>query len=419
MLQAMYSAISGMNAFSNSLDVIGNNIANINTTAFKSGTASFKDMLSQTLAGASAPTATAGGTDPTQVGLGVEIGGIVTDETEGSDVSTGRATDLAIDGNGYFALGDGDQTCYTRDGSFSLDAQYNLVSSNGMKVLGWMADPSTGNIDTSAAVSANSGIQIPIGGMSLAEQTSNVTAQGNLDAGAADGAQTSMEFPVFDSLGATHDVTVNFEKTDNAADGSAQWSYSVMCPDVDPNNPVAQGDITFDATGQSTVKSVPVSLTAFASNNGSKQPLDFDIDMSNVSQGSGTSAVSMNNEDGSALGTLSSFNIESSGVIDGSFTNGLTKPLGQLALASVNNPAGLSSVGNNAYTTSANSGSVSLGAPGASGMGTINAGFLEGSNVNLATQFADMIEAQRGFEANSKMITTSDQILQDLVNLRQ
>ncbi|MDH7602701.1 MAG: flagellar hook-basal body complex protein, partial [Armatimonadota bacterium] len=213
MIQSLLSGISGLKAFKSSLDVIGNNIANINTTAYKASRASFKEMLAQTLKPASGPSSTSGGTNPFQVGLGVTVGSVDTDQKQGAMLATGRETDLAIEGNGYFALSGGNKVLYTRDGAFSLDASNNLVSaSTGLYVLGWMADPSTGEIDTSAPITAESKITIPVGKLALARQTSLINISGNLDATASEGESYSIRFSIYDSLGVMHDVDMVFTK---------------------------------------------------------------------------------------------------------------------------------------------------------------------------------------------------------------
>jgi flagellar hook protein FlgE len=411
----MYSGITGMKAFKSDLDVIGNNIANINTTGYKTSRASFKEMLSQTLQGASAPTSTKGGSNPTQVGLGVMIGSIDTDLSQGSLQSTGRQTDLAIEGNGFFALGDGSNIYYSRDGILSLDANYNLVAaSTGLKVLGWMADPVTGIIDTVASISGGSGIRLPIGGLSLARQTSIVKIGGNLDASAAVGEQDTVKFDIYDSLGLTHDVSVVLTKTANAA----EWSCDIYCPDADSVNPIATGTLQFDAHGHSLVSSIPLSITLSAPN-GSVTPIDIDVSFADTSQLNGPRTADLTYQDGLPQGTLESFSIDRNGTVSGTFTNGASRTLAQLALAKFNNASGLMKVGNNLLRESPNSGPPQIGEPGTGGLGRIAAGFIEASNVDLANEFASMIVAQRGFQANSRIISVSDEVLQDLVALKR
>ncbi|MEN6358109.1 MAG: flagellar hook protein FlgE [Armatimonadota bacterium] len=423
MIQAMYSGITGMKAFKTQLDVIGNNIANVNTTAYKAESISFQETLTQTIKGASAPTSDNGGINPSQVGLGVAVGTINIDNSQGNKTATGKDTDLAVDGNGYFVLGNSDSVAYTRDGSFALDSQYNLVSSSsGMKVLGWQADLNTGVLDTSKAVASDSGIKIPVGGLSLAQQTSKVTLAGNLDASAADNTEYKMQFDVYDSLGVTHQVHVKFKKlpvdeTVTPAVKPSTWGYEVTSPDV--TGTITSGNIAFDDKGYSTLDTINLSMT-LATPDGSKDPLVASINVGDLSQlDATTSSVNMSYQDGLALGTLESYGIDSSGTIVGTFTNGSSRTLGQIALAGFNNPAGLDRVGNNLVMESPNSGNAIIGVPGTNGIGTVSSGYLEASNVDLANEFANMITAQRGFQANSRIITTSDEVLQELVSLKR
>jgi len=415
----MYSGVAGLKAFKSDLDVIGNNIANVNTVAYKAGRVTFKDALSQTMAGASGPVGSRGGSNPIQVGLGVVVGSVDENITDGSPQSTGRQTDLAINGNGYFAVGDGAKTVYTRDGSFVLDAQNNLVSgSSGMKVLGWTADPNTGILDVSAPVTPKSGINIPIGSLTTARQTSTAELVGNLNA-IADPANPSdvwnAESQIYDSLGVLHKLSINFQKTANV-NGNAAWNYTITSPDGAVTG--GTGTITFDSNGYSQLASIPISL-ALTSPNGSVQPIALTLKTGQISQMNGDSNVNQSFQDGLPLGTLESYTIGQDGIISGTFTNGSNRSLGQIAIAQFTNPAGLMKIGNNMVTESPNSGSAQIGVPGGGSRGLISSGFLEASNVDLAGEFANMIIAQRGFQANSKVITTSDEVLQDLVGLKR
>lgn len=414
MIQAVYSGISGMKVFKSSLDIIGNNVANVNTTAYKASRGTFKEMLSQTIMGASAPSGTTGGSNPSQIGLGVILGSVATDQSQGSMLPTGRATDVAIEGSGFFALGDGTRTSYTRDGSFALDANNNLVSaSTGLKVLGWTADKFTSQIDTTQPISAGSAIEIPLGGLSVARATSAISISGNLDASMAVGDQAPVRFAIYDSLGLTHELRVVFSKSNTPA----QWDYQVYCDDAGAA-PVAAGSIPFDSKGYSTVQTIPLSMT-FANTNGSVQPLEATINVEKISQLNGKTTADLSYQDGLPLGTLESFDIDRSGIVTGTFTNGSTRPLGQIALAEFTNPAGLSKGGNNLLVESPNSGVPRIGAAGTGGLGKVASRFLEASNVDLASEFANMITAQRGFQANSRIITVSDEVLQELVSLKR
>jgi flagellar hook protein FlgE len=416
----MYSGISGMKAFKSSLDVIGNNIANVNTVAYKAARASFKEMFNQTMRTASSPAGGRGGINPSQVGLGVIVGAVDTDGSQGSMTATGRANDLAIEGNGYFALSSGSRVFYTRDGSFSLDAEHNLVSSGtGLRVMGWTADAATGVLDTTAPVTGASNIEIPVGGLSVARQTENIRLGGNLDASAAIGATYSIKFSVYDSLGLTHDVNVVFTKAANqpAPGNEATWDYEASCPDCGAGA-IAAGSITFDEHGYSELPSIDLSLS-LTNPNGSVSPLVAKLDTTGVSQLNGKDTVNMTYQDGLPLGTLEGFSIDRTGVISGTFTNGAVRTLGQLALAEFTNPSGLLKNGNSLLSESPNSGSPKFGLPSSGGLGSIDSGFLEASNVDLANEFATMIVAQRGFQANSRIISVSDEVLQDLVTMKR
>lgn len=421
MIQAMYSGIAGLKAFKSSLDVIGNNIANVNTIAYKAGRVTFKEALSQTISGATSPSEGRGGTNPVQVGMGVTVGSIDPNMSGGSPQSTGRESDLMINGDGYFVLGDGGKKVYTRDGGFACDAQNNLVSSStGMKVLGWPADPLTGAVDSSVEISGNSGINIPVGLLSNARATSQFGVGGNLNLAAEIGESQKIQSPVYDSLGVIHNVDLTFTRAANdTVTSEPVWNYSISCSDVSSTVPIKTGSINFGTGGQSKVSSVGIDLT-FAVPNGCVQPLSIEIDTSGVSSIEGDYSISPRGDnDGLALGTLESYSIGQDGTITGSFDNGSKRPLGKIAIAQFTNASGLSKLGNSVLSESPNSGTARIGIAGAGGRGLISSGFLESSNVDLAQEFANMIVAQRGFQANSRIITTSDQILQELVQMKQ
>ena len=419
MIQAMYSGVSGMKAFKADLDVIGNNIANINTVGYKVGRATFKEMLNQTMAGATGPNNGRGGTNPSQVGLGVVIGSVDVNLSQGSMQATGRQTDLAIEGNGFFSLGDGSNTFYTRDGTFGLDAQYNLVSaSTGLKVLGWNADQTSGIVDTSAPITGASGIKIPVGGMSLARQTSAINVGGNLNASALKDDTYKIKFSVYDSLGLEHETQITFTKMDtDPITNQAQWGYKVTVPDANPTD-VATGTLKFDDKGHSSVENVDISFD-LADSNGSITPLAAKINFADVSQLNGIDTVDLTYQDGLPMGTLEGFSIGRDGLVSGTFSNGSSRAIGQVALAEFNNASGLSKAGNNLLRESPNSGTARIATPGTGSCGLIAAGFLEASNVDLANEFSNMIVAQRGFQANSRIITVSDEVLQELVSLKR
>jgi flagellar hook protein FlgE len=631
MLRSMNTAITGLKMHQLYMDVIGNNISNVNTTAFKSGRITFQNLLSQTIRNSVAPTELRGGINQVQVGMGASVAGVEMVQTQGGFQTTAKVTDLAIQGDGFFVMTDGFQRFYTRDGSFDLDQNGNLISPNtGLKVAGWMADngeidntrPPTGNInialgqsvaarktnsielngnlngaathiaksgpveyitESNAGASPTSGFDIvdgdtitftydgqtyttPVGdgdatatppvaatngglsahpansalkgnttaavaadiqtamytalvnagkvaaGMALADMPIQVTV---VDDGGLQGAEAYLQFTankelkfgnapsnnlnlsaalrnrasqglqtvrttvqVYDTLGNPHDIEVTFEKVtsmpvfDAAAYAAPPahftpfqpventWKWSVAGAEIDingtdPSQPAGQtppvnklgggwGYVRFDPTGNfqgadtrwidnstQTVTqdgvihmSEPIAqgskaIVKFNWNNGSVDGQEVLFDFSKVSELQDGNTVTESKNDGFATGTLLNFVIGGDGVIMGQYSNGTTDPLAQIALATFPNVAGLTQVGSNMFTESANSGLAQIGVPRTAGRGSINAGQLEMSNVDLAQQFTDMIKAQRGFQANSRIITTSDEMLQDLVNLKR
>ena len=415
MIQAMYNGVSGLRAHKTQMDVISNNIANVNTVGFKSSRVNFQEMFSQTIRGASAPKDDGlGGTNPAQIGLGASIGSIDVSQSQGSLQPTGKNTDMAIEGNGFFILGDGQAKFYSRDGSFTLDSAGNLVSAGtGLQVLGWMADAS-GAVYSTAPVTPSSAIRLPIGQMSIAKQTSQLTLGGNLDSKMAVGVSTSVTAEIYDSLGKAHTMAIEFTK--EAGDG--EWSWEATAPDAAVGVPVGSGIVNFNSSGGCITGGDSIALTLAASN-GAVNPLAVGLDFNSVTQLSGDTTVSPTHQNGLPLGMLDSFTVGKDGIVSGMFTNGMSETVGQIALAQFSNPAGMSKVGNNLLNESGNSGLPQVGEPALGSMGKVVSGFLESSNVDLPTEFANMIVSQRGFQANSRIITTADEILQELVQLKR
>ena len=413
MMRSMFAAISGLKNHQTFMDVVGNNIANVNTTGFKQSRVTFQDILSQTVRGASGPQGGLGGVNPEQVGLGVLISGIDTIQTQGTLQSTGKLTDMAIQGDGYFVMSDGKQDFYTRDGSFDLGIDGTLVNpASGLHVQGWMPDPITGKINT-AAPPAN--IAIPIGAGMIGKASKSLTVTGNLDSNNAGGATAAypLSTTVYDSLGNAVPVTLTFTKS--AAD---TWQYQASTTQSGVTV-VGSGTLTFDGNGKVLSGGTgTLSLTFAGAAQGPTTPESVSIDMTQMTQLASTPSSLTANTDGASAGTLTSFTVGQGGDITGVYSNGYKQTLGQMALASFANPGGLTKAGGNLFSSSANSGTPNVGVPNTAGRGTIATGFLEGSNVDLAQQFTNMIMAERGFQANSRVITTSDEILQDLVNIK-
>ncbi|MDI9462144.1 MAG: flagellar hook protein FlgE [Bacillota bacterium] len=416
MQRSLFTAVTGLRNHQTKLDVIGNNIANVNTIGFKSSRVRFQDVFSQTLRGASAPVDNRGGTNPVQVGMGMTIGAIDTLHTQGTPQFTGVGTDLAIDGKGYFVVTDGVNIYYTRDGALSVGPDGDLVNSaSGLKLLGWAAD-AAGNINTTEE---NLGfLNIPIGERLITRATQNITFSGNLDAALGVNGTHETDFMVYDSQGGMHTVRIIFTKTaDNA------WGYQAQYvpPSGSPQN-AGSGALRFTENGYLNLSTSTIGNISFTPPGG-VGTLNITLDFSNVSQVVADPAVGSNAQlayqDGFPVGELESFVIGSDGVISGTYTNGLVRDLGQIVLASFANPEGLMKAGGNLYTVSANSGEARIGMAGVEGRGKIQTSALEMSNVDLSYEFTELITTSRAYQANSRVITSSDELLQELVNLKR
>jgi flagellar hook protein FlgE len=405
MLRSMFSAISGLRAHQTKMDVVGNNIANVNTVGFKSSSTVFEDTLSQVLRNGSAPTADTAGTNPAQVGLGVKVAGITTNFSQGSTQNTGRSTDFMISGDGFFMTQSGNETLYTRAGSFDFDGVGNLVTPDGAILQGWMAVG--GVINTNGPVDD---LRIPYGQIVAPVATAGGAAAGNLSAEAVStDAPVQTQVTMYDTLGNEHQISYVFTKD---AAPATTWTMKVM---EGATQYGANQSLDFSATGVMTTPATR-QITGLAVPWGT-----IDIDLTKVTQYGGKSTVTATTtvDSGSALGTLESFSLGNDGTITGIYSNGRREPIGQLALATFTNPSGLSKAGNSSYRVGDNSGNPLVGVAGTGGRGTLTAGALEMSNVDLSEEFTGLIVAQRGFQANSKVITASDEILQDLVNLKR
>jgi flagellar hook protein FlgE len=414
MMRSMFAAISGLKNHQTFMDVVGNNIANVNTTGFKQSRVTFQDILSQTVRGASGPQGGRGGVNPEQVGLGVLISGIDTIQTQGTLQSTGKLTDMAIQGDGYFVMSDGKQDFFTRDGAFDLGIDGTLVNpSSGLHVMGWQADPTTGKIDTTVPPT---NITIPIGAGMTGKASTSLTVTGNLDANNAGGATNAypVSTTVYDSQGNAIPISLTFTK----GAGVNSWSYTAQttAPGVAVSS-TGSSTLTFSGSGKVATGGTGTLQLTLTAPDGSTSPQSISLDLSQMTQLAAGSSLS-SNTDGASAGSLTTFTVGQAGDITGVYSNGYKQPLGQIAMASFSNPSGLMKAGGNLFQSSANSGTANIGTPDSAGRGQIATGFLEGSNVDLAQQFTNMIMAERGFQANSRVITTSDEILQDLVNIK-
>lgn len=433
MLQALLAGVSSIKAQQTAMNVIGNNLANINTTAYKDSSVNFEDLVTQTLSSGSAPSATLGGTDPIQVGLGVTVGSTSIDTTQGSLNATNVPSDLAIQGNGFFAVSNGQNISYTRDGGFSVDASGNLVqASTGQRLLGWQAN-SSGVIDTTAQVTAASALTIPVGTATSVQASTAATLTGNLDASATATDTWSTQTTVYDSLGVPHDITVVFSNPQSPppasynapASATSSWDWKVYEGSAATGTVIGSSasagnqPLFFDSSGNydnTFASGASNTVTVPASGGGSATPIS--LDMSEISQLSEASSVQVQ-ANGFPPGQLQNYSIGQTGIITGVFSNGMTRPLGQVALVSFANPAGLMQTSQNLSQASVDSGLPAFMSPGTGAVGTIASGYLEQSNVDIGTEFTNLIVTQRGFQANTKIVTTVDQMLQDLVNMKQ
>jgi flagellar hook protein FlgE len=399
MLRSLFSGISGLRAHQQMMDVTGNNIANVNSVGYKSAQTVFQDTLSQMMKAAGAPQdEDQGGTNPAQVGLGVRMAGINTNFTQGSAQNTGRPTDLMISGDGFFVVESVGEQLFTRAGAFNFDADGKLVNLNGAAVQGWMGQ--NGVVNTNGQLTD---IRLPVGTMIAPTATEAIETAGNLPA-----QYTVADPPIvrtittYNSSGTEVPVTITYAKT------AAGWDVTV---DDALSAPVTV-PITF-ATPDGPPNTSTVTLV---------RPLPDPpvvVDIGKLSNFTGDPTVAVLGQNGAPAATLTSFSINPNGELVGVFSNGLKQTVAQLAMANFNNPAGLEKVGDAMYRFTVNSGLAQVGEPGSSGLGTLQAGAVEMSNVDLAQEFTSLIVAQRGFQANSKVISTSDDLLQELVNLKR
>lgn len=425
MMRSLYSAVSGLKNHQTRQDVIGNNIANVNTTGFKASRVNFQDILSQTLQGASAPNGNTAGSNPMQVGLGMAVGSIETLFTDGNIQSTGKQTDLAIQGDGFFIVSDngGTNQYYTRAGNFDFDAAGNYyLPGTSLQVIGYDVD-STGKIDTGKLVP----LVINDSKKTMAPKaTSGFTFTKNLTADAVtdDPSTTSIVDPttasgtvtIYDSMGKGTKLNAVFTFT-----GSNTWKLDFYDPaSATPTTPLATvSPITFASVTDSAavppttagkITTPPTSVTI------SGKP--FTLDLTGLTMYGGESTLK-SDYDGYAQGSLTKKTISASGIITGTYDNGESQTLGQVALASFTNPGGLDKVGETMFVKSSNSGNPAIGIPGTGGLGKTSSGSLEMSNVNLSDEMTNMIITQRGFQSNSKIITTDDEMLEILANLKR
>ena len=413
MIRSMFSAISGLRSHRTMLDVVGNNIANVNTSGFKGSSVVFQDILSQTVqgAGAGAPTADIGGTNPSQVGLGVAVGRISTNYSQGALQRTDREMDFAIRGDGFFTVEAAGEELYTRAGSLSLDANGRLVTATGGLVMGWSAD-ALGAIDTNAPAAS---ISVPVGDLIPPTPTSDISLNGNLPTGDIVGTAYTTSVEVYDTQG--QPVLAAFTFTKSAAD---EWTVTGEYGDPATAFTLTDNVVSFDANGE---VSAPADFTVNAAANEIPGVPAFTVSLNSsggrISQYGELASVSVTSQNGAAAGSLQALSVSQEGVLVGSYSNGRNKAIAQFSISLFANPEGLEKVGDSSFRTTVNSGVAQLNTAGLGGRGLISSGTLEMSNVDLAAEFTNLIVAQRGFQANSRVVTASDELLSDIVNLKR
>ncbi|NLY76960.1 MAG: flagellar hook protein FlgE [Tissierellia bacterium] len=420
MMRSMYSAISGLRSHQTKMDVIGNNIANVNTVGYKKQTVTFQEVFSQVIRGASAPEAGKGGTNPQQIGLGVDVGSINTIHTQGSTQRTDNPDDLMINGEGFFVVSDDvnlQNRYYTRAGNLSLDRDGNLVTVDGYKVLGYEMDENENRTNTITSIRINRSQTIE------PTPTTRVEVRGNLDSGSEIGDEHLADTIIKDSLGNSYVVTFKFTK---AADGNWDLSIDAVKPQTGDGTDItatlipASVTLEFDEAGKLlSTNNVTLNITKPGVNFGDGGNITIEFPAANFTQYANEMDAKPYAMDGNSSGSLEGYTIDSKGVVYGVFSNGQSKALAQLVLAKFDNPMGLQKMGSNLFIDSRNSGEPQYGAADTGGFGSVVSGSLEMSNVDLAYEFTEMITTQRGFQANSRIITVSDEMLQELVNIKR
>ena len=411
--------LSGLTASSTALSTIANNLANLNTIGYKDGRVLFSDLFYQTLG-------SNGAGDPIQQGAGTSVGSMPTTFTQGNVNPTGVSTDVAINNDGFFVVqGNGSQS-YTRAGNFEIDKNNNLVTSAGQNVLGYPAV--NGVLNTGQGLVP---LQLAMGSISPPTSTSYVQLSTNLDATTPVGTSYSTPITIYDSLGATHNLMFTFTQQGiNTTTGNTDWDYSISIPAADVNGTVdptvlKTGTLSFDGSGSlvaPTGNITGIAIPAFA-DGANAMTFSWNLFDKNgagvLTQMAASSGTASAVQDGKSSGTLNKYSIGSDGTITGSFSNGNTAILGQIALATFANNQGLLRMGNNCFSATLASGQAVVGAPGTGGRGTLSGGALEQSNVDISQEFASLIVAERAFQANARCVTTFDEITQATIDLKR
>jgi flagellar hook protein FlgE len=413
MISSFSTALSGLEADSGAINVIGNDLANLNTTGYKASEIEFSAMMSQALGVAG---------NGNQIGIGVSPVTTFANYTQGTLETTGGATDAAIQGNGFFVVqGPNNQTDYTRDGSFQINANGELVTAAGDAVQGWSA--TSGAVNTNGPVGS---ISVPLGATVPANATTSMSLALNLDARNTNGTFAA-PIQVFDSLGQSHTLTATFTNS-----GTGSWNYTLTIPAADlttgGTTTVASGTLLFDSNGNLTspaASSGPqaVQITGLA-DGASDLSINWNLynpttGSSNITQLAESSGLGSSSQNGFAAGQVSNVTLQNGGLLVANYTNGQTVTVGQLALASIANPDTMTSVGNNYLQATTATSTPAIGTANSGARGQIVAGSLETSTVDIAQEFTSLLTFERSYQANSRVITVSDQLQQATVGLIQ
>jgi flagellar hook protein FlgE len=413
MFTSFSTALSALSAFSTAIDVTGNNLANLNTIAFKASDVSFHDLVTESIGA---------GLHNAQVGFGV---GTPTTEaifTQGAIQTTGGDLDAAIQGDGFFLIqGPDGGTEYTRAGNFQTDSNGNLETATGQQVQGWTQ--TNGVLDTNAPPS---NITIPTGTVQPPVITQNVSFSLNLNAAATPGSTNgtfATSVTIYDSLGNSHVVTATFTEDPTVA---GQWDYSLSIPNADltaPGTPLT-GSINFNSSGVlvNPAPGTPSPQLAITGLTDGAADMTVNWNLYNgttpdITQFAETSSVSAVTQDGSPAAQLTTVAISTNGAVLAQFSNGQETIVGQLAMATIRNPDSLIASGDNSYELSSSSALPAVGIPGTGGRGTVEGGAVESSTVDIATEFTNLITYQRGYEANSKIVNAVDELSQTTIGL--
>ncbi|HZU27422.1 MAG TPA: flagellar hook protein FlgE [Bryobacteraceae bacterium] len=431
MLDSFNIALSGLNANSSAIDTTGDNLANLNTIGFKTNSVDFENLVSDSMS--NSPTA------PNGAGVGQPLD--LRQFTQGTIQTSASPLSVAIQGDGFFVVNDNGQSEYTRAGNFTVDQKGTLVTATGQQVQGWMA-AADGTLNPSGAVG---NITIASNQVLAPTASTQFSADLNLDASGVGGQPSgtfSTPIQVVDSLGVTHDLTITFSKPKPAGTGGSggtgtstpgTWNYSISAPDSDftkaPSKALASGSVTFDSAGHLTSPAasanggaVEVDLTGLA-DGAADMKLQWNLYNSDgtprITQFASPSSVAATSQDGNTASQLTGFSIGDGGQVLATYSNGTKKVAGQLAVAAISNPQSLVSVGNNNFAATSMTVTPAIGLPGTGDRGTVLSKSLEASNVDLATEFTNLMTYERAYQADSKVIMTSDDLMQSVVNLIQ